>query len=135
MVLLYKNNGVLYTHRTQNLPPSTFFSNLAGSIIGLLGMIGVFMNIIEEKYDHYLKFRVHRRSLKELENTRNELIEKNLFTFSVPNAFNASAQATSRELLSSVEISSTVDNFPNYNSFFSANRIEDPTRYKVEGLK
>ena len=104
MVLLYKNDAVLLTQRLQSRPLNIFMSSLAGSVLGLLGMLRFIMNFIEEKYEIYLENRNRRRSLKELSNNRIEIIDKNLFIFEKKHKPPLeSCQCTSREILSTTE--------------------------------
>ena len=54
IVYLDINGSVLYTQRQQIQPLIVFLSNLAGSVIGLLGTIGFLMTQFEGYYERYL---------------------------------------------------------------------------------
>jgi hypothetical protein len=115
-VLLNKNDSVLHTQRLQIQPFTTFMSNLAGSIVGLLGTIMFLMNLLEGRYEHYMKDRKHNLSLREIQQSRTEIIEKNKFGPEM-NLDNETPQVTSRDLCpntSSIDIGISV----NYNSFY-----------------
>jgi fatty acid-binding protein DegV len=60
-----------------------FFSNLAGSIVGLLGMIQFLMNFIEENFEIYRNRREQKTSFKQLKEKRRQIVDKNFTTYVV----------------------------------------------------
>jgi hypothetical protein len=77
---MVKNDSVLLTKRLKKQDLILYLSNLAGSIIGVMGMVGFFMNLIEEKYEKYKKNRVIKRSLEFLEKNRKQLVDMNFLS-------------------------------------------------------
>jgi hypothetical protein len=67
-ILLDKNDSVLLTQRLNKQDLILYFSNLAGSIVGVMGMVGFFMNLIEEKYEINKKKRVVKKILRMVTN-------------------------------------------------------------------
>jgi hypothetical protein len=57
-----------------------YFSNIAASVLAVMGAFGFAMNFIEEKYEKFKKNRVVKRSLESLENNRRQLAEKNFIS-------------------------------------------------------
>lgn len=113
-VLLNKQVSVLHTRRLQNQPVSIFLSNLAGSIVGLLGTIGFFMNVIEDKYENYLRNRIHKRSLKQLAKDRIVMIDKHFVSFETRMPDSGSPPSTYRDLLPYLNISYMTEISQNY---------------------
>lgn len=116
-VLLDKNDAVLHTRRLQIQPFGTFMSNLAGSIVGLYGTIRFIMNLVEEKYESYMKNRKHTLSLKEIQQRRIEIIEKNILKPRM-DLNNESPQVTSRELYHPSTSSIDIDKSIQYTDFY-----------------
>lgn len=68
------------TRRTSKQDIYVYFSNIAASVLAVMGAFGFAMNLIEEKYERYKKNRVVKSSLEYLENNRKQLAEKNFMT-------------------------------------------------------
>lgn len=82
-ISLDKNDSVLITKRLQKQELVIYFSNLAGSILGVLGSIGFILNIIEKYYEFYMKNRITALSLKHLIQSNYSLSEKNFATLPI----------------------------------------------------
>jgi hypothetical protein len=75
-----KCETVLLTQRLADFSLNTFLSNLAGSVLGILGGVGFLMNVLEEYYEIY-QTRTHRtKNLKQIMKHRCEILDKNLST-------------------------------------------------------
>lgn len=59
----------------------SFFSNLAGSVLGIMSLIGFIMNMIEPKYEDYMRTRRNRRTIKEIIYTGNHIKKVNFDRF------------------------------------------------------
>jgi hypothetical protein len=79
-ISLDKNDSVLLTQRLKKQDLIVYLSSLAGSILGVMGIVGFFMNLIEEKYEKYKKNRIVKRSLEWLHMNKRQLIEKNFLS-------------------------------------------------------
>jgi hypothetical protein len=90
-------------------------SNLAGSIVGLYGTIKFIMNLLEGKYEDYMKNRKHTLSLKEIQRRRIEIIEKNMSILPM-DLKNETSQQTARELY--YPSSSSIDTSIQYKDFY-----------------
>jgi hypothetical protein len=98
-----KGEAVLITQRLANFSLNTFLSNLAGSVLGILGGVGFLMNVLEEYYEIY-QSRTHRRkNLKQIMKHRCEILDKNLSTNEKRIAKEDLASDTSRVLLSTFQ--------------------------------
>lgn len=82
-IALEKNDSVLITERLEKQPLAVYLSNLAGSILGVLGAVGFILNVYEQSYENYIKNRKIVRSLKQLTRNRIEITEKNFTAFSI----------------------------------------------------
>jgi hypothetical protein len=104
MLSLSRNDSVLHTQRLQSSPLTVFFGNLAGSIVGLLGMIQFFMNFIEEKFEIYLNCKERKTNFKQLKEKRREIVDKN---FTLDETFNKNTEPldTGRDFLAYNNIS------------------------------
>jgi hypothetical protein len=80
-----KNDAALLTQRLKKQDLIAYLSNLAGSIVGVMGVVGFFMNILEEKYEIYQRKRIIRISLQYLERNRRQLADKNFLTLEIDN--------------------------------------------------
>lgn len=112
MISFDKNDSVLYTQRLRAQPLSVFLSNLAGSVIGLLGTIGFFMNQFEGNYEIYVKSRKHNLTLDQIKKHRIEIIDQNLFMYETSDPKLESPQVSSRVLITSEDLSITTNNIP-----------------------
>ena len=99
-------------------------SNLAGSIVGLLGTIRFLMNLLEARYEKYMQDRKDDLNLRQIIQRRIEIIEKNLSS-SEMNLYDQTSratdkrrsQATDRRLcgnISSIDIDTSIQ----YNSYY-----------------
>jgi hypothetical protein len=79
-ISLDKNDSVLITKRLQKQALVIYFSNLAGSILGVLGAIGFTLNLFEKNYEKYIKNRKIVMTLKQLIRAKYSLSEKNFAT-------------------------------------------------------
>jgi hypothetical protein len=84
-VLLYKNWAVLYTQRLQVYPISTLLSNLSGSLVGVLGVLGFIMRYIERICLSFPMRRSKKRDLRTLYKKRQQLLCKNFALTQGPN--------------------------------------------------
>lgn len=84
-ISLDKSDAVLLTQRLTKQDLIVYLTNLAGSIVGMMGLVGFFMNIIEEYYENYEKRRINRVSLLILERNRTQLVNKNFLTLNMGN--------------------------------------------------
>jgi hypothetical protein len=107
-ISLTKNDAVLYTQRFEESDLITFLSNLAGSILGLLGLIGFIMNNIEENYESFVKKRNQRQAYKEFLRSSSEFLSKNFDDYS-ENIARHSNQEASRNLLLDHNLSLTAE--------------------------
>jgi hypothetical protein len=107
-VSLTKNDAVLYTQRFEESDLITFLSNLSGSILGLLGLIGFIMNNIEENYESFVKKRNQRQAYKEFLRSSSEFLSKN-FDDHLEIIARHSNQETSRNLLLDHNLSLTAE--------------------------
>ncbi len=76
-VRLYKNWAVLYTQRLQVQNIGTLLSNLSGSILGILGVIGFFMGLFEGTYINYMKKRSYILDMMRIMKNRDGIMQKN----------------------------------------------------------
>lgn len=104
MLSLSRNDSVLHTQRLQSNPLTVFFSNLAGSIVGLLGMLQFFMNFIEEKFESYKDCKGQKTNFKQLKNNRKDMVDKYFVVYEVPDK-NTEQLDTGRDLLAYNNIS------------------------------
>ena len=74
---LEKNSAALLTQRIENETPNTFFSNLAGSIIGILGTVGFIMSTFEGYIEEFEAKRRKKFNISYLSQTTSKLVELN----------------------------------------------------------
>lgn len=74
---LQKSSAVLLTQRLIKQSLISFFSNLAGSVLGIMSLIGFIMNMIEPRYEDYMRTRRNRRTIKEIIYTGNHIKKVN----------------------------------------------------------
>lgn len=74
---LEKSSAVLLTQRLIKQSLISFFSNLAGSVLGIMSLIGFIMNMIEPKYEDYLIRRKNRRTINQIRDTGNHIKKVN----------------------------------------------------------
>lgn len=79
-ILLDKNDAVLLTQRIEKETLDAYLSNLAGSILGILGTIGFLMNLVEEKYENYIRKRKKIRNYRKVCMNHKQIFEKNFIT-------------------------------------------------------
>lgn len=108
-VYLFKNEAALLTQRLKIQPWSTFLSNLAGSILGILGTVGFVMNLIEDKYEIYLKNKKQIKNFKSLKRGRIEILEKNMNTKEKSENKLEPPQDTCRDLISSTDYINAIE--------------------------
>jgi hypothetical protein len=104
MLSLSRNDSVLHTQRVQSNSFNVFFSSLAGSIVGLLGMIQFLMNFIEKNFELYRNRREQKTNFKQLKEKRREIVDKNFATYVVFNQITEPLD-TGRDLLAYNNIS------------------------------
>ena len=109
----------MHTQRQQIQLWSVFLSNLAGSIIGLLGTIGFLMNQFEGYYESYLANRKDSLNFKELKKRRIEIIDKNLYICETRDFKIENPQVSSRELISYTDLSIKTNNSPCYSNYLN----------------
>jgi hypothetical protein len=114
-VILYKNWSVLQTQRLKVQSTESLLSNLSGSIVGIMGISGFIMNLVEDNYLKYKRNRNTRLKFLRVLGQRKKIFNKN-FLMSV------------NQLRESKPY---LDEVPNIYGYFSP---EDPLKYKVEGL-
>jgi hypothetical protein len=126
-IQLFQNNAVLHTQRLQVQPATIFFGNLAGSIIGILGVVGFAMNQFEKNYEHIMR-KVDNKMIKsQIYDNHIQIISKN---FDILN----------RVVFPSKERSTNSIDFINDMSedhkiyTGKTTRREDPLRLRVEAL-
>ncbi len=74
---LEKNSAVLLTQRLIKQTLISFFSNLAGSVLGIMSLIGFIMNLIEPRYEHYIRKWRNRSSSNKIIQTGNHIKKLN----------------------------------------------------------
>ena len=72
-IFLQKDNAALLTQRFERQSLSAFFSNLSGSILGILGTIGFVMNILEGKLEEIKLKATKKYNIIQLGHRRNNL--------------------------------------------------------------
>ena len=76
-IYLEKNSAALLTQRVEKERSNTFFSNLAGAIIGILGTIGFVMTTFEGYIEEFKAKGRQKCKISYLAQNRNKLVELN----------------------------------------------------------
>lgn len=126
-IRLYQNNAILHTQRLQVQPAAIFLGNLAGSIIGILGIVGFVMNKFESSYEHIIRNINYKMRRSRIINNHIQIISKNfdmLYT---------------RILLQTKRSTSSIDYIypkPEEENGLNCNskKVEDPMSFQVQGL-
>lgn len=72
-----RNDAALHTRHLKSSNFIILLSDLAGSVLGLIGIIGLFMNLIEDKYENFKKKRAKRLNLMQLSEHKSRLLQMN----------------------------------------------------------
>jgi hypothetical protein len=113
---------VLLTQRLQKQTLITYFSNLAGSVLGIIGTIGLIMNLIEEKYEGYYAKYKYKLNTGQIFANRLAILNKNFNLNKEPEfrRYNNLSHGT----ISDIDIEVTPENHDKTNVYFY-NRRKD----------
>jgi hypothetical protein len=120
---LYQNGAVLHTQRLQIQSISSFLGNLAGSVIGMMGIFGFFMNQFEVRYEKYIKNRVNTIQFDKVKQNRFGIMYKNFETGEILKYIDTGQYNKGMNLQE-----------PNTPYSPYSIRVEDPLKMRIEGL-
>ncbi len=130
--ILYKNWSALQTQRLKVRSRESLLSNLSGSIVGILGISGFFMNLFEYCYLIYKRKRDTRSNFLMLLCQRKRIFTQNFsmsfnhFKFLQPNLNEVRNRYGHKNIMYGIESYGAES--------LSTFRYDDPINYKVEGL-
>jgi hypothetical protein len=129
---LYKNWSVLQTQRLQVESIVSLLSNLSGSILGVMGILGFVMNQVEENYMKYQRKKGIRNNFSKLVANSKKMFYKNFFIKNNQNSMVNSDLNIERSLNANIQPNSMMLTYNGES--LSTFRFDDPMNYKVEGL-
>jgi hypothetical protein len=115
---LHQNEAALHTQRLQIQSITSFLGNLAGSVIGLMGIFGFFMNQFEVRYENYIKNRVNIIQFDKVKQKRLGIMYKNFETGEIQ-----------KYIDKTINLQDPDTAYTPYSI-----RAEDPLKFKIEGL-
>jgi hypothetical protein len=123
-VELHKNWSVLYTQRFIVQSTITLLSSLSGSVIGIMGISGFIMNLVENNYLNFKRKRDIRLNPSMFLSRSKRIIMNN---FDHLETVRADLNEEGND-----HYSININTMSEYS--LSTSRIDDPMKYKVEGL-